>query len=250
LPGDHVLKLANLYYPEYDALWAVCAELGVPIHRHAAAPTESVYEGGKASQLVHFVEIQFYSARAISHLIFSGAFERHPELRFVTTEIASGAEISRELAKLDMMARIGDMGTGTPFYEHVKDALAELRRTPSDYFATNCFVGGPHDLRAAFDAGVSNLMWGADIPHAEGTAPFTVQSLRAELCDLNKHDIASLLTDRALALYGFAVDELQPIADRIGPSLDEIQTVLPAEEWPSYPEETCCSVFRKAVLAH
>jgi hypothetical protein len=51
---------------------------------------------------------------------------------FVTTEIA------RELAKLDMMAKLRDMGTGTPFYEHVKDTLAELRRLPSEYFAKNC----------------------------------------------------------------------------------------------------------------
>jgi predicted TIM-barrel fold metal-dependent hydrolase len=71
LPGDHVLKMTNLYYPHLDPLWAACAELQLPVHRHAAAPTESVYDGGKDSQLVHFVEIQFYTGRAISHLIFS-----------------------------------------------------------------------------------------------------------------------------------------------------------------------------------
>ncbi len=92
VPGDHVLKMANLYYPDYEPLWATCAELELPVHRHAVAPTESFYEGGKASQLVHFVEIQFYTSRAISHLIFSGVFERHPDLVFVTTEIASAAE--------------------------------------------------------------------------------------------------------------------------------------------------------------
>ena len=128
LPGDHVLKMANLYYPRYEPLWATCAELDLPIHRHAAAPTESFYEGGKASQLVAFVEIQFYTARAVSHLIFSGVFERHPELKFVTTEIAGASELARDLAQMDMMAGLRDMGTGTPFYAHVKDALEELTR--------------------------------------------------------------------------------------------------------------------------
>ena len=93
LPGDHVLKMANLYYPRYEPLWATCVALDLPVHRHAAAPTESFYEGGKASQLVAFVEIQFYTARAVSHLIFSGVFERHPELKFVTTEIAGASEL-------------------------------------------------------------------------------------------------------------------------------------------------------------
>ncbi len=248
LPGDHVLKMVNLYYPSYDPLWAVCAELDLPVHRHAAAPTESVYEGGEASQLVHFVEIQFYTSRAISHLIFAGVFERHPELRFVTTEIASAAEIARDLIKMDMMYTLRDMGTGTPFYPHVKDALANLRRTPSEYFASNCYVAGPHDLRAARDAGLPNLMWGADIPHAEGTGPFTVEALRATLCDLPQPERDELLAARAARVYQFDLDQLRPVADRIGPTVVQLETPLPLESRPKYPEETCCSVFRRAPI--
>jgi predicted TIM-barrel fold metal-dependent hydrolase len=247
VPGDHMLKMASLYYPEYDPLWAVCAELELPVHRHAAAPTESVYEGGKGSQLVHFVEIQFYTARAVGHMILSGVFERHPGLIFVTTEIASGAEFTRDLARLDMMVKLRDMGTGTPFYEHVKDALEELRRTPSEYFATNCYVGGPHDLRRAYDAGIPNLMWGADIPHSEGTGPFTIEALRTELWDLPDGDLDDLLAKRAATIYGFDLDRLQAVADRIGPSLEELHVALPPEGRPKYPEETRCSVFREAV---
>ena len=244
LPGDHVLKMVNLYYPQYDPLWAVCAELDMPIHRHASAPTESVYEGGEASQLVHFVEIQFYSARAISHLIFAGVFERHPDLKFVTTEIASASEIARELVKMDMMFKLRDMGTGTPFYAHVKDALAKLKRTPSEYYASNCYVGGPHDLRQAFDLGIPNLMWGADIPHSEGTGPFTVEALRTTLFDLPENDLDDLLAARAADVYHFDLGMLQLVADRVGPTVEQLKTPLPAAERPKYPEETCCSVFR------
>jgi predicted TIM-barrel fold metal-dependent hydrolase len=244
LPGDHVLKMVNLYYPQYDPLWAVCAELEMPIHRHAAAPTESVYEGGDASQLVHFVEIQFYTARAISHLIFAGVFERYPDLKFVTTEIASASEIGRELIKMDMMYKMRDMGTGTPFYAHVKDALGKLKRTPSEYFASNCYVGGPHDLRQAYDLGLPNLMWGADIPHSEGTGPFTIEALRATLSDLPEKDLDELLVTRAVDVYAFDPGLLQLVADRVGPTLEQLKTPLADDERPKYPEETCCSVFR------
>ena len=248
LPGDHVLKMVNLYYPDYDPLWAACADLDLPVHRHAAAPTESVYEGGKASQLVHFVEIQFYTSRAISHLIFAGVFERHPNLTFVTTEIASATEIGRELAKMDMMAKLRDMGTGTPFYAHVKDALEDMHRLPSEYFATNCYVGGPHDLRQAYDAGIPNLMWGADIPHSEGTAPFSIQALRTTLSDLPERDLDDLLAARAAKVYGFDISRLQTIADETGPTVAELKTPLSADERPKYPEETCCAVFRGTAL--
>jgi predicted TIM-barrel fold metal-dependent hydrolase len=246
LPGDHVLKMVNLYYPRLEPLWATCADLEMPVHRHAAAPTESVYEGGDASQLVHFVEIQFYSARALSHLIFAGVFERHPQLKFVITEIGSAAEIARELHRMDMMYRLRDMGTGTPFYAHVKDALANLRRTPSEYFETNCYVGGPHDLRAAVDAAIPNLMWGADIPHAEGTGPFSIEALRTSLWDLPQVQRNELLANRAASVYEFDLSRLQPVADRIGPTVDQLETQLPPESRPKYPEETCCSVFRVA----
>ncbi len=228
LPGDHVLKMVNLYYPHYEPLWAACAELELPLHRHAAAPTESVYEGGEASQLVHFVEIQFYTSRAISHLIFSGVFERHPDLRFVTTEIARAAELARDLTKMDMMYKLRDMGAGTPFYPHVKDALGKLQRTPSEYFTTNCYVGGPHDLRAARDVGVPNLMWGADIPHAEGTGPFTVEALRATLCDLPQTERDELVAGRAAEVYQFDLDQLRPVAERIGPTVAQLESPLPA----------------------
>jgi predicted TIM-barrel fold metal-dependent hydrolase len=244
LPGDHVLTMANLYYPHLDPLWAVCAELELPVHRHATSPTESVHEGGKAAQIVAFAEGQFYTTRAIGHMILSGAFERHPDLVFVTTEISNASELTRELAKLDSIARLRDMGAGTPFYEHVKDALAELRRLPSEYFATNCYVGGPQDLRQAHDAGIPNLMWGADIPHAEGTAPFTVESLRVTLSHLPVSDRNELLASRAAGIYKLDLDSLQAVADLIGPTTETLSTPLPPQARPKYPEETCCVVFR------
>ena len=125
LPADHVLKLANLYYPHLDPLWAACAEVGLPIHRHASFPTESVQEGGDASALVGMVETQFFSIRSLGHLILSGAFERHPDLVFVLTEITAAAELPAYLARLDGLAGLG-LGAGTPLYAHIKDALAAL----------------------------------------------------------------------------------------------------------------------------
>lgn len=244
LPADHVQRLANLYYPHLDPLWAACAELGLPIHRHAAFPTESVHEGGDASALVGMVETQFFAIRPLGHLILSGAFERHPGLTFVLTEITSASEIPAYLARLDGLAGLG-LGTGTPLYAHIKDALGALSRRPSEYFATNCFVAGPtHDLRPAHDLGTPNLMWGADVPHAEGTSPYTLEVLRLTMGDLPEGEIAALLATRAAAVYDFDLPALQGVADRIGPTLDEITTPLPPEERPRFPEDTRCTVFR------
>jgi predicted TIM-barrel fold metal-dependent hydrolase len=243
LPNDHVLKMANLYYPHLDPLWATCAELELPVHRHASFPTESVHEGGNASALIGMLETQFYILRSIGHMILSGAFERHPDLTFVITEITAASEIPGYLARLDGMAGMG-LGAGTPLYEHIKDAIAVLNRKPSEYFATNCYVAGPtHDLRPAHDLGTPNIMWGADVPHADGTSPFTLEVLRTTMHDLPDDDIAALLSTRATHVYDFDLDRLQVVADRIGPTLEEIKTPLPPEQRPRFPEDTRCTVF-------
>ncbi len=243
LPSDHVLKMANLYYPHLDPLWAACAEVELPVHRHASFPTESVRDGGNASALIGMLETQFYILRSIGHMILSGAFERHPDLMFVITEITAASEIPAYLMRLDGMAGMG-LGAGTPLYEHIKDAAAALHRKPSEYFATNCYVAGPtHDLRAAFDLGTPNIMWGADVPHAEGTSPFTLEVLRTTMHDLPDTDITALLSTRAADVYGFDLDALQAVADRIGPTLEEIKTPLPPEQRPRFPEDTRCTVF-------
>ena len=250
LPNDHVLKMANLYYPRLDPLWATCAELGMPVHRHTNFPTEPVQEGGNASALIGMLETQFYIVRAIGHMILSGAFERHPDLIFVITEITAASEIPAYLARLDGMVQMG-LGAGTPLYQQIKDAVSALKRKPSEYFATNCFVAGPtHDLRQAHDLGTKNLMWGADVPHSEGTSPYTIEVLRTTMCDLPDDDIVDLLSVRAADVYHFDLAGLQGLADRIGPTLAEIKTPLPPEERPRFPEDTRCTVFLdRAALA-
>jgi predicted TIM-barrel fold metal-dependent hydrolase len=251
LPNDHVLKMANLYYPHYDPLWSVCAELGLPVHRHTNFPTESVEEGGNASALVGMVEMQFYAVRALGHLILSGVFERHPTLKFVLTEITSASEVPAYVGRLDILMKMA-LGEGTPLKEHIGEAVAALKKLPSEYLARNCYIAGPtHDLRPAHDMGMPNLMWGADVPHSEGTSPYTLEALRIMLSDLPESDLDALLATRAAEVYGFDLEHLQTLADRIGPTLEEIKTPLPPDQRPKYPDDTRCTAFMdlEAMLA-
>jgi predicted TIM-barrel fold metal-dependent hydrolase len=241
LPGDHVLKLVNLYYPAYDRLWATCEEVGLPIHRHAILPTESEVDGGIAAPWIGSVESPFYGLRAIAHLICAGVFERFPNLKFVAVELANAVEIPAMLKRLDGMY-LGTK-TGTSAQLGIDAAVAGLPRLPSEYFTTNCFLGGPHNHRDAYEAGVPNLMFGTDLPHNEGTAPYTHAALRRIFSGLPSEEIREMASLRAASVYGFELDKLQAVADQIGLSLEEIRMPLPKEEWPEYPAQTRCSVF-------
>jgi len=247
LPNDHVLGLANLYYPRLDPLWAVCAELELPVHRHTSFPTESVDQGGPASALVGMTEVQFYATRAIGHMILSGVFERHPELKFVVTEISSASAVLPYLKSLDAVLEVTNLGEHTPMYEHITDAVDALKLLPTEYFARNCYLAGPtRDLRPAYDLGVPNLMWGADFPHSEGTHPFTIEAIRVMLSDLPEDELDVLLAGRAMELYDFDRTTLQHVADRIGPTVQELTTPLDAADYPAYPEQSRCGIFNRS----
>ena len=96
----------------------------------------------------------------------------------------------------------------------------------------------------AVHLGCPNLMWGADVPHSEGTSPYTLEAIRTVMWNLPEDDLHALLSTRAADVYGFDLGHLQSVADRIGPTLEQIQTPLPSEQRPRYPQDTRCTVFR------
>jgi predicted TIM-barrel fold metal-dependent hydrolase len=241
LPADNVLQLVNLYYPEFDPFWKTCAELGMPVHRHTSTPSETEAVGGPAAPWIGLVEVEFYGTRAIAHMICTGIFERYPNLYFISTELLNGRTIPSYLARLDRMYE--SELAGTSIDARISSAVAAMRKAPSAYFASNCFMGGPMDIRAAYDAGTPNLMFGADIPHSEGTAPFTTKALRLAFSDLPEDDLRKILSGNAARAYGFDLAALQLVADEIGPTVDDVRRPLPKEEYPKFPTETRYRMF-------
>jgi hypothetical protein len=112
---------------------------------------------------------------------------------------------------------------------------AALPRLPSEYFRSNCFIGASflanweakygieHDL-------VGNTMWGDDYPHAEGTWPHTREAMRYTFCDIDPKYTRQYLADTAIDVYGLDRAALQPIADRIGPTVEEIASPFTVPE--------------------
>jgi predicted TIM-barrel fold metal-dependent hydrolase len=243
LPGDHTLKMANLYYPWYDPLWEVCADLDIPVHRHGVTQCESAAEGGDAAPWIASLEAAFYHTRAIPHMLLAGVFERYPNLKFVTTEALVTAGLPRFLGTLDGMYEAAR--DGLTFDAQSMTAASKLNRAPSEYFASNCYLGGPLDLRASYNAGTPNVMFGADLPHGEGTSPYTSEALRCMLAGLSEDTVRNITSLTAAQVYGFDLDLLAKVAARIGPTYEEINSPLPASEWPAFPQATRCPTFAK-----
>jgi hypothetical protein len=47
----------------------------------------------------------------------------------------------------------------------------------------------------------------------------------------------------ACDVYGFELEKLQGVANRIGPLVEELKNPLPPEEWPEFPKQTRYPLF-------
>lgn len=237
LPGDHHARVVNVYYPKLDALWQVCEELAMPIHRHGAVVAEAEGpETGVASPAIGLLEAGMFGQRVYGQLVLAGVFDRFPGLQLVFAETRI-AWIPTMLANLDGYVRqAGYAGSITNMF--AGKAVARLERLPSEYFPTNCHAGtffADNDVDVFHQLGVDRLMWGADYPHHEGTWPHTSLAIRRNFASVPEHEVRQLTSINAATLYDLDLEYLQSLADRVGPTPDEVAVPLDVADFPDSP---------------
>jgi len=215
-----------LYDPIYDPIWQACSDLGLPVNSHGGTGLPD-YGRYPASALFFITEVMFYSQRPFSHLLFSGVFERFPNLKFVMTEMGCSwmpgtlKHYDHVLSQIRETGRIGELRFAD---EHI------LPRSATEYFRQNCWMGvsqpGPEDAAAVAAIGLDRFMWGSDYPHNEGTYPFTREHLRQRFSGSDPAELRKILAGNTADLYGFDLDALAPLAARVGPTIDEISAPL------------------------
>jgi predicted TIM-barrel fold metal-dependent hydrolase len=224
-----------LYDPQYDRLWAVCEDLGVPVNSHGGTGLPD-YGKYPVSALLFITEVSFYSQRPFVQLLLSGVFERFPKLKFVMTEMGCAwlPPMLRQFdATLEQIRKTGRTGEMRYSDEHV------LPMSATEYFRRNCWVGvsqpGPADAAARYEIGLDRFMWGSDYPHDEGTYPFTREHLRQLFHDTDATEMRAILAGNAAELYDFDLDKLAPLAAKVGPTVAQLHE--PLMSLPEHPNE-------------
>lgn len=194
---------------ELDPFWATASELGMPLSLHTAtdradpkSPPPRLDVQNAPPSL--FVTMDYQVRRALADLIFSGVFERHPDLRVGTVEHELGW-IPFFLSQLDYTY------TDRPARGPEWKRFADPDRLPSQFFRSNCFASFQEDgigLRLSDLIGVETLMWGSDYPHTESTFPRSREVLARILTGVPGDDAYRIVNANAARLYRFEVPPL------------------------------------------
>ena len=224
-----------LYSASYRPIWAAAEACDMPLNHHSGGATPNFGSHFPASLAMFMLEVSWWSQRALWHLMFSGVFERHPDLQWVNTETGT-AWVPDTLEKLDS------------FYERMKYskygseaifggvAVAEMSLRPSEYWQRQCHVGAsflrPTETEVVRQIGVGNVMWGSDYPHVEGSHPHTDEHLRLTFGQMTEDETTMLLTTNAARLYKFDIEKLRPLAEQFCPTKAHVAGGIAYSEIP------------------
>jgi predicted TIM-barrel fold metal-dependent hydrolase len=224
---------------QWEPFWQTCEERQMPLITHVGSATNANYSGLESVALLQIESGNFASKRAIWWMIFAGVFERHPGLKLVITE-TPGSWFTTTADELDGVYSWYEAKREEPLN---KALFEQVPRRPSEYMAQNVFFGAsfasPLEVEQAILHGIdSQLLWGSDYPHLEGTfvyqedrdlASVTRLSLRNTFSNVPEAEMRRMVGGNAIDVYNLDAHALQEIARKIdAPDVDELSTPIDA----------------------
>jgi predicted TIM-barrel fold metal-dependent hydrolase len=202
----------------YDPVWALCEDLKMPVATHSGPAPRHEYGNHLG---IYVTEVTWWPARPLWFLLWSGVFERFPGLRFGVTE--AGCWWLPGLLWFWDRLYLGQKGAEKLGERPFGDAV---QMPPSDYMDRNCFIGASNtkrrELGMRYEIGIGNILWGNDFPHPEGTWPTTREWLRKSFHDIPIEETRRMIGLSTAEVYGFDLDALRPLADKIGVTPDSL----------------------------
>jgi predicted TIM-barrel fold metal-dependent hydrolase len=219
----------------WDPFWAACVDGDITLVVHAGYGMAQGYAfdqirdaiqkvdavGGSDMDLVVALASGLFSSQffadlghrqAMWQIMYGGVFDRHPGLKLLMTEVRADW-LPETLARLDAA------------YDE-RRADIPSKRKPSEWWESNCLAGVSFMHKAEVEIrdeiGVESMCFGRDYPHAEGTWPNTYDYLRDLFAGVPERDTRKILGENAIRFFGLDASEIAAIAERVGPTIEEI----------------------------
>ena len=187
-----------IWHRDCDPLWAASDECSMPISFHTTGfPTREPSDAQMAEdyslqyRATRLTVVQMAGCEYLASIIFSGAPERYPGMKFVLGECGV-SWVPYVLARMD---------------EEYEDQFHDLNFSmkPSEYWRRQGYTTFQHETTIADVAhlvGEDNIMWGSDYPHPDGIWPDSLALLEADLGRLDERVRRKITCENAGKLYG------------------------------------------------
>ncbi|MBI3329670.1 MAG: amidohydrolase [Nitrospinae bacterium] len=187
-----------IWHRDWDPLWAAAAECHMPISFHTTGyavrgPSDEQMAKAYESQVraTRLTMFQLAGAEFLASIIFSGALERYPGMRFVLGECGA-SWLPYVLARMD---------------EEYEDQFQHLNFSlkPSEYWRRQGSTTFQHETTIAdivHLVGEDNVVWGSDYPHPDGIWPDSLKMIEADLGRLDTRVRRKITCENTGKLYG------------------------------------------------
>ena len=185
-------------HPKYEPLWAAAEALNMPLAMHINTFRRGQGQGfsDEVYDTASFrVNSDHWVRMSIGHMIFSGVFERHPNLRVGAVEF----EVAWAAHFIERMDYIYSKRAYPSRWHHFGNGML-----PSGYFHQNVFLSFQEDalgVRLRDVIGLDTLMWGSDYPHPESTFPRTQEILQEVLKECPLEEKGKIVGGNAARVY-------------------------------------------------
>jgi predicted TIM-barrel fold metal-dependent hydrolase len=152
----------------WEPLWAAADAANMVLAYHIGTGRENVVYRGPGGAVVNYMETTYPGMRVVTHLVASGALDRHPSLKVLIAEGGAG-----------WVPALGDR-MDEAYRQHGMFVRPRLSRLPSEIVRQQVYASFQHDISAVQiieDTHYNNVMWGDDYPHLEGTYGHTQDTL-------------------------------------------------------------------------
>ena len=194
LPMD-LRDVPHVAEPEYDPVWAICAELGVPLCLHAGASPSLQYapRSGLApvlAEALNSVTKPVSSVFVLGLYLFSRILLRHPKLRVILAESA----LSWGMLYLEWADHQ---------FDHDGLAREGYELKPSEMFRRQCYLNAWFDQVAPFEQyiGAEHILWSTNFPSATSTWPQTGEVIERCFQGVSTEAREKVLWRNAASLY-------------------------------------------------
>jgi predicted TIM-barrel fold metal-dependent hydrolase len=183
----------------WDPFFAACAETGTTINMHIGSSSKMPSTSADAPAAVGSTITFANSCFSLVDWLFSGIFDRHPQLRVAYSEGQIGW-IPYVLERADVVWEENRAWGG------VAD---KVTRPPSELFREHvygCFFSDAHGVRAVHEIGVDNVTYETDYPHSDSTWPQSRAIAEEQMKDLDPDVVEKIVRGNAIRMLHLNAD--------------------------------------------